>query len=598
MPIRIVLCKARRAGLSTGVEATIFDDTTMNPNTYSLIVANEGKPSENVLKMCTRFWQNTPEYLDLEGNVRIKLRPDLPEAFRNNPPRDRLEFAKPLDSHIFIASAKSIDAYLSFGFQNIHATEASRYKNGAELFRALYPTLSTDAHSALYIESTPNGQDGPGAWFFAQCMDAYSRQRTEFGEMRLLFIPWHKMRVSFALPFGSDAKRQAFRKSLSVEERDVMRTLPRVSLEQMNWRRFMLNGPPFNEERELWDQEYPSDIATAFLMTGTSVFTRKAIKRIQSDQIRPPIWEGDIYWGKSDSDNEHQPIYDTIRRPCYRKPFEAIDEGRKSHTNEGTWKNLKVWRWPKDGDRVFIAADVGGGNPSTKEGDYSTILVGVLNELERDEIIMTWKGHINPYAFAEVASALSWAIARQVGSNVASPLLTPEWTGPGTGMCTYIDTKSLYANQYRYRVPGIHRMPSGKHIGWESNSKTTPIAMGAMTRMVERDLIDIPDHAILVEMASYRQSDPYGDEGSYGGAAGRHDDFVAALRILCALLRIESSTFPNTETEGEVSFGLADDDLPPWDPFATSTPVTGLPGVEWRDVGDENTEEALWYASD
>jgi hypothetical protein len=535
--------------------------------------------------------------MDLEGGVRIQLRPELPPAFRNNPPRDRLEFAPPLDSHIFIASAKSIDAYLGYGFQNIHATEASRYKNGTELFRALYPTLSTDAHSALYVESTPNGQDGPGAWFYKYCMDAHSRTKTQFGETALVFIPWHEMRISFALPFASESKRIAFRNSLTPEERDVMRALPNVSLEQMAWRRFMKNGPPFNEDEELFDQEYPSDLATAFLMSGTSVFSRKAIKRITSSSVRAPIWEGDIYWGKSDADNERRPIYDTVREPCYRKPHEATDEGRASHTNEGTRRNLRVWRWPREGEKVFISCDIGGGNPETKDGDYSILLVGVLNELERDEIIMTWKGHINPIAFAEVASALSWAIRRQVGEGVPAPMLVPEWTGPGTGMCQYIDNKSLYMNQYRYRVPGIHRMPSGKHIGFESNAKTTPIAMGFMLRMVERDMIDIPDERIVVEMASYRQTDAFGDEGSFGGAAGRHDDFVAALRILCFMLRIESSTFPLAETSGEsVEFEpRVSEDLPAWD-FSEPTGDTGLPGVSWDDVGESNSEEALFWS--
>ena len=176
-------------------------------------------------------------------------------------------------------------------------------------------------------------------------------------------------------------------------------------------------------------------------------------------------------------------------------------------------------------------------------------------------------------------------------------MLVPEWTGPGTGMCQYIDNKSLYPNQYRYEVPGIHQMPSGKHLGFESNAKTTPMAMGLMLRHVERNQIDIPDERIVIEMASYRQTDPYGDEGSFGGAAGRLDDFVSALRILCFMLRFKAATFPLIGDDGgEIGFGGQDESLPAWD-FDEQGPVEGLPGVSWSDVGDANSEEALFWAS-
>jgi len=186
MPVRIVICKARRAGLSTGVSALIYDDTTTHSNSKSLIVANEKNPSENVLGMYTRFWRESPEYFEV-GGQRIGVRPPMPPEYNNNPPKDRLMFAPPLDSGIYVATARSIDAFLGYGFQNIHATEASRYLDGHDLFRSLYPTLSSLAHSALYIESTPNGQEGRGRWFYEQCMDAQARKDTQFGEMRLVF---------------------------------------------------------------------------------------------------------------------------------------------------------------------------------------------------------------------------------------------------------------------------------------------------------------------------------------------------------------------------------------------------------------------------
>jgi hypothetical protein len=593
IPVRIVICKSRRAGLSTGVEAFIYDDTTTHENTDSLIVANELNPSENVLGMCIRFWQNTPEFITIHG-TRIDLRPKIPPQFNNNPSKDRLIFDKPLNSRIFVATAKSIDAYLSFGFQNIHATEASRYADAKELFRALYPTLSDDAHSALYIESTPNGQEGKGAWFHEQVMMANGLKRSEYGTAELVFVPWQEMVHSFSIPFGSDEKKQKFIRSFNASERDVMKRLPQVSAEQMQWRRMMLNGPAFNADEELFDQEYPTDLATAFLLTGHSVFGRKAIKRLMARK-RDPIWMGDIYWGESDNANLNTSTHRAVRHPKFLTKGQAQASGFRPHENDGRYNNLKVWRWPKAGDRLFIGADIGGGNPETKNGDLSTACVMALNEFEKHEMIMSWAGRLNPIAFSEVLSALAWALRIKVGENAVAPVLAPEFTGPGKAVINNIDHLNLYPNLYRYQAPGVKGMPQTKHLGWESNQNTKPIMVAYTLRMVDKDMIDIPDEDTILEMSSYMQTDPFGDERSYGGRPGAHDDRVTALQIAATILRFAEVPIPGESMEHEVDMMAEDPNSPVWDPFTAQVPLLGLPGLTDYDVDAEALEEALFY---
>jgi hypothetical protein len=897
MPVRIIICKSRRAGLSTGAESLIFDDTTTTPNTDSLIVGNQAKPSENVLGMCTTFWNYLPKSVtfNVGGEAQVfDVRPELLAKYNNNPPTDRLEFAPPLNSRIFSASAKSIDAYLGHGFQNLHATEVGYYDNGDDLFRALSPTLSDDKQSSQYMESTPNGQTGRGEFFYEQCMDAKERKRTQYGETRLVFIPWHEMIKSFQIPFEDMSQRARFERTIKSEERDIMKRFPHVTLEQLKWRRARLAVPPFNRDPNLFDQEYPclvgdtlvgtdsgirpiseiergaetssgkvlgwadngdqecvrvstatgytiectlthpikkadgefvfagdalgeqvllqapmlakkpfvarwnvlptvessveittelarflgyfmgdgslygnaldfacdardeevssdikrlgeklfrisfeesltgpnkgcrrlrsssravkefllrlgcgemrdhlarrkvcvpecirrspgsvvreflralfeadgwvsatknsvklftnkerfsrdvqhlllslhirssrrrvikkgtqyagfelallsydakifcyeigfvsarkrarekpasnrgrperiagyvdqvisvdpigtrrvydlhiaqtnvfdaggilvhnSDLATAFLLSGTNVFSMGAIKTLM-ENVREPEWEGDIYWGENDQANKYASIYDTIRRPRPLSPGEAETQGFGSHdVYDKTLDNLRVWRWPRRGDRIIIGADVGAGNPLTKDGDFSTICVGVLNELERDELIMTWRGRINPIAFGEVCAAIGWLCQQRVGDKVVSPKLVPEWTGPGTATCTYIDQKRLY-QIYHYRMPGVADMPFSKHIGWESNAKTKPTAVAWMCRTIENNMIAVPSEEVVTEMSSYRQHDPFGDERSYGGAAGRHDDFVSSFQIMHAVMRLEMGIIPGS----------------------------------------------------
>jgi len=599
MPVRIIICKARRAGLSTGVEAFIFDDITRHAESDALIVGNQINPSENVLAMCTRFWEHLPKAIRFEtseGPVIVPVRPDLHPRYNNNPPKDLLEFAAPLKSRLFTASAKSIDAYLGYGFQNLHATEAAYYDNGWDLFRALQPALSDDVHSAQYIESTPNGQTGKGAWFYEQVIDAKLRGKTEFGETRLLFIPWHEMTHSFSKPFEDMSERAAFERSLKKNERDIMLQFPNVTLEQMKWRRAKIAQPPFNKDEDIFDQEFPSDIATAFLLSGTSVFTRGAIKKLMAG-VREPIWQGDIYWGDSDRSNEREPIHDLVRRPHFYTPAQARAENFASHVTEKSYDSLKVWRWPSRNERIVIAADIGRGNPLTDDGDYSTICVLVLNELAKDELIMTWRGKLNPILFGEVCAALAWGVRYRVGDSVKKPLLAPEWTGPGSATCTYIDEKRLYEVD-KYRMPGVTGMPKTKHIGWESNSKTKPYSVNWMVRMIENGSVEIPSEELVLEMSSYRQKDNFGDEGSYGGAGG-HDDLVSSFQIGCAILRLETTTVPGGDSVSMIDmdspiFGH-DSTLEPFDELLPQEPAEETYGLEMQDDEFAQGESGLFW---
>jgi hypothetical protein len=902
MPVRIIICKSRRAGLSTGVEALIFDDTVTHADTTSLIVSHMINPSENVLGMCRTFWEHMPAHIRFktpDGDVVMAVKPPLDKKYQGNMPSDKIEFAPDLRSRIFIASAKSLDAYRSFAFQNIHATEAAHYDDAADLFTALSATVPDEPETSLYIESTPNGMGGKGEWFYEQCLDAQLRGRhPKYGEMMLVFIPWHEMPLSFSRPFDTPENRVRFERGLTSDERDLIRQYPTISLEQLNWRRVRLSQAPYNKDEERFLQEYPcvtgdtlvgtdtgvkpiaeitggvtasgkitgwkdnglhdcvrvqtsmgytvdctythplalatggfipggssieseirlqapllagepytekwdvlptvkaemtitrdvarflgyfmgdgsvygstiefacnavdtdvvqdittlmerlfgmkmasslvgtnkgcrrlrassveavdtlerlgcikmgnaarkrkvciprciwrspgtvvreflralfeadgwvsatnntvkfftnderfgrdvqtlllamhihcnrrliykykdgvptypgyeitlwsldaqlfckeigflsarknkrtapktraagrkprdvnyrdtvisvtpighhrvydlqikdtsvfdangilvhnTDLATCFLTSGTMVFSRVALQRLMMN-VRPPLWEGDIYWGESDAKNQYEAIYNTIRRPKFLAGPDAEAEGFESHVVDRTYNNLKVWRWPNKGDNIIIGCDIGAGNPRSKDGDFSTICVLATNTMERDELIMTWRGKLNPIAFADVCAALAWGIRYKVGDKVVAPKLVPEWTGPGTATCTEIDTRKLYEVDH-YRMPGVAGMPKSKHIGWESNAKTKPFAVGSMVKMVEQNLVDIPSEQLVLEMASYKQHGAMADETSFG-SVGTHDDLVSSFQIALAVSRLDAAIDPGEAQE-------------------------------------------------
>jgi len=82
--------------------------------------------------MCHTFWEETPEANRVRRADDSHSTADS-RAYNNNMPRDRIEFGRTEVTHL-LASARSINAYLGYRFTNVHATEASRYLDGHELF--------------------------------------------------------------------------------------------------------------------------------------------------------------------------------------------------------------------------------------------------------------------------------------------------------------------------------------------------------------------------------------------------------------------------------------------------------------------------------
>ncbi len=334
-----------------------------------------------------------------------------------------------------------------------------------------------------------------------------------------------------------------------------------------------------------------TDLASAFLSSGSMVFGRKHIKRLLT-RVCEPIWRGDVFWGDDDEEQRRNP-HMACRKPHVLTRADAMAAGRKSHTNERTYNNLKVWKWPTKGDRLFVCGDVGGGDPDTRYGDYSVLAICRMDDTfdGRDEVIMTWRGHLNPVYFGELSSALSWWLLKKVGDSVRSPELVLEWNGPGVSANTTIDRQNLYPHTFRYIQPGVHGQPKTKHIGWESNAKTKPQMVNFTQRHIELDRIWIGDELMVEELSSYRQLDDYGDSSSYGGDAGTHDDSVTALEIGIVRMRQEAGTnelVPVIYTDENLEHDDQRDDVP-WDSIAERA-------MELGSADDEDDEELNYWS--
>ena len=130
-------------------------------------------------------------------------------------------------------------------------------------------------------------------------------------------------------------------------------------------------------------------------------------------------------------------------------------------------------------------------------------------------------------------------------------------------------------------------MPKSKHIGWETNGKTKPIAVGFLRSAVEKDQIDIPDEQIIIEMSAYRASRSSGEEESSYDGEGMHDDLVACLQIAVAVARLGMYVGEKMDAEAMDEYAGSDADEQQMDSeIGWDQETGGESGFEDEDEGD------------
>src|SRR5215472_6801333 len=84
-------------------------------------------------------------------------------------------------------TAGNVAGSRGLGFTMLHATEAAYYIN-ADVFPAVFSTVSDDPENVVFVETTPNGKEGPGQAYY-ELWNATDAGETEY---LAIFLPWHE----------------------------------------------------------------------------------------------------------------------------------------------------------------------------------------------------------------------------------------------------------------------------------------------------------------------------------------------------------------------------------------------------------------------
>jgi hypothetical protein len=301
-PMRVIICKARKLGMSTWIQAKVMQRCTQLPFQNALTVCHRADATVDLADMASLMYDRLPadhHLAELIYGPRSSEKAPFsvkPGLLATGTSRNGIRFMEFGAKHR--RSEHSIYRTMTAGAKGggragtpnmVHASEYAHYEDpdyGVGLFNA----LPLEPDTIGIIESTANGFN-----HFWKLWDMAIRgAEDETGATwQPLFYGWQDNPRN-ALPFISEHARDRFEHTLGEEdgggdlEEPLLIENYGVTLEQLHWRRAIINGPEAGGSVEWFHQEHPTTPEQAFVGSGRPVFPGILVARALREASRAP----------------------------------------------------------------------------------------------------------------------------------------------------------------------------------------------------------------------------------------------------------------------------------------------------------------------
>lgn len=329
LPVRQIVLKARKQGISTWSEALAFEASVRDKHSKSLVVAHDDDTSSEVLKMVALMRDNTPKASGGKWEFGLKHQATY-----------HIAWLGPMYGELKIASASKNDPGRGFTPNFCHLSEMAFYPDAERTMKSILNSVPKLKTTTIIIESTAFGDVGEfrnrfwAAWdergialhdrnqswnanFYPWFWDDDCRWTRTVGEGRALPVDmqfeirstlndherwlltqkfFRRWRESDTWEEVTDGGRRRWRRKEA-----GWRT---VDIDQLAWRRFALRDE-FNanpHKPETWgpfQEEFPATPEEAFRATGELIFDVDRVHKHLS-LARDPVWMGDLVDMKED----------------------------------------------------------------------------------------------------------------------------------------------------------------------------------------------------------------------------------------------------------------------------------------------------------
>ena len=511
-PVRIIVLKGRRCGLSTILAAICVIEMLCRPGLRAAIVApKKESTAEPIYK---QLYRKMMEGLEIDPTVNDFIREGDGLRLTQNQSNLRVDF-----------ESKIIGIALDF----MHITEAAYFKNLHDFLSHAIHTIAPESRSSITIESTANAYG-----------DVYHEQwlKAEKGDSNFepMFFSWfdHELNTK---EFISPKQKLEFVQNIKPGVQgtwgdEVSLIALDVTPEQLNWRRAKIKDVTLG----VFHREYPSTPEEAFLQSDSNVFDVRALKWQIKNHELPPVAVGDFeIMGMRH--NEVAPML----TPCY-PGF------------------VHIWEQPDPEMEYVIGVDVSEGKQ-----DFS---VGSVLSRRPLELVATLRGYdtnnLEPLMFADQLYHL--------GKYYHSAPMAIENNSSGLSVINHLQNLGYYDLLGMEELFPNFTAGSRDQLGWRNTTQTRQSAIEAMKYAIRNKMLIIHDNATLIEMVNFiyvgltegnRVKPQAARKGEYRkpGAeeSGYYDDRLFAL--MGAYLGHQSLGFARSPRDIRMERGMHDHNL-------------------------------------
>ena len=470
-PMRVIILKARQMGFSTVTEAVIFHEAATRRNVNAMIVAHRDDSTKNLFGMSRRYYDNLPEPLKP-----MRRASNAQELLFDNPDRNEARRARNpgLHSRIRCQTAGGGGIGRSDTIQMAHLSEFAFWpgeKN--DTLVGILQAVPSERGTLVVIESTANGYDA-----FHELWERAVRGESGFLP---LFFPWFEMEeYRKPVPPGTvwTGKEQELARRFGLDE------------EQLAWRRWCIANNCGGDE-DKFRQEYPSYPEEAFLTSGRPVFDMDAVAARLQEELTP-LRTGEFVFDPDPGDRLK------LRRIRWTdKPDGCV----------------KIYEAPVKGRPYVIGGDTAGTG-----SDWFTGQV-IDNASGRQAAVLRHQYDEDIYARQMycLGRYYNWALLGIEVNYSTYPVKLLDLLG--------------YPRLYVRQIPDTYKTKFREAFGWETNSRTRPLAIAGLVQAFRDDPEMVRDRETLKEMKVFAYNDDHRPEA----LPGEHDDLVMALAIAAAI---------------------------------------------------------------
>jgi len=262
-PVRIIILKSRREGVSTATAAYFYARAHLKPNHSAFVSAHDSEGCKTQWNIVKRYEDNLPK------SVKLPIK-------KSDATEIRYEFPHGASYRVQTAGNENMGS--GAGYTDLHLSELAKWAHDKRAMTSVMQTVPDLPHTTVIIESTANGA---GGLFFEMWNTAVERQREHPGDLDgfipLFFTsltPQHSQHVPRGYVWGMlDEDELAWREAGATDE-------------QLYWRRITIENK-LGGDVDQFKQEYPLTPEEAFLASGRPAIDTSIIKHHREMVTKP-----------------------------------------------------------------------------------------------------------------------------------------------------------------------------------------------------------------------------------------------------------------------------------------------------------------------